>query len=457
MRNNTPKLSPMAEITLPFEVKRLIYDHVDLPTIKSLRLVSQSWAAVGIELLFLPTFTIKSSAIDISRLLNIGSRPQVAQQAAKTIRTLSFWSNDWDIICLRSILCSRHVHLSNYKVVDFVPNQQEAEALEELDVLIEQIKLDGIHGESIVLLAQALKHVPRLQKLHISCPTPFKHPMLRKVWEEYDLETYRKPSFRAGPLRLLNILAAARDARLDIRHFQHEQFNSNYFFDETDNFAPWDFSQHLPALQSLSLVINDLQSDLSTLTVALHGATDTKPPTVPTRNIISLPPTLHSLSIKFESLNRLSISFLPPPTPALNFHTLSLIGTGISPTPFLDFLSSHTPSLRQLCLGSVELQTDQQDYDWKTFLSSLRDAVGTRLQKFQLAGVIKSPLPNGPIWMFWPIHRTDGEEDWDELPPPVERARNPNARERTREMERFVIAGGEWPMRDEDDISTFVT
>ena len=213
----------MAETTLPFEVKRLIYDHIDLPTIKSLRLVSQSWAAVGIELLFLPTFTIKSSAIDISRLLKIGSRPQVAQQAAKTIRTLSFWSNDWDIICLRSIFCSRHVHLSKYEIVDFVPCQQESEALEELDGLIEQRKLDGIHGESITLLTQVLKHVPRLQRLHICCPNPFKNPMLRKVWEEYDLETYRKPSFEAGPLRLRNILVAARDAGLDIRHFRHEQ------------------------------------------------------------------------------------------------------------------------------------------------------------------------------------------------------------------------------------------
>ncbi|KAH7418446.1 hypothetical protein BKA64DRAFT_199352 [Cadophora sp. MPI-SDFR-AT-0126] len=448
----------MAEIALPFEVKRLICDYVDLPTIKSLRLVSQSWAAVGSELLFLSTFTIKSSATDISRLLDIGSRPQVAQQAAKTIRTLSFWSSDWDIICLRSILCSRHVHLSNYEVVDFVPNQQESEALEELDALIEQRKLNVIRDESIALLAQALKHVPRLQKLHISCPNPFKHPLLRKVWEEYDLETYRNPSFRFGPLRLLKILVAARDAGLDIRHLQHEQFNSNYFFDETNNYVPWDFYQHLPALRSLSLVINDLQSDLSTLTVSLHGDTDTESPSLPSRNTISLPPTLQSLSIKFESLNRLSISFLPPPTPALSLNSLSLIGTSISPTLFLNFLNSHIPSLRHLCLGSVELQTDQQDYDWQVFLSNLRDSLGNRLQKFQLAGVIKSPNPNGPIWMFWPIYRTDGDGgDWEELPPPVQPARNPNARERTREMEGFAIGGGEWPMKDEDDISNFVT
>lgn len=60
--------------------------------------------------------------------------------------------------------------------------------------------------------------------------------------------------------------------------------------------------------------------------------------------------------------------------------------------------------------------------------------------------------------MFWPIYRTDGDGgDWEELPPPVQPARNPNARERTREMEGFAIGGGEWPMKDEDDISNFVT
>ena len=451
----------MDETTLPFEVKRLIYDHIDLPTIKSLRLVSQSWAAVGIELLFLPTFTIKSSAIDISRLLKIGSRPQVAQQAAKTIRTLSFWSNDWDIICLRSIFCSRHVHLSKYEIVDFVPCQQESEALEELDGLIEQRKLDGIHGESITLLTQVLKHVPRLQRLHICCPNPFKNPMLRKVWEEYDLETYRKPSFEAGPLRLRNILVAARDAGLDIRHFRHEQFNSNYFFDEThaEFDVPWDFSHQLSTLRSLSLVINDPQGDLLQLTIDLHGNNDTVQSSLANTTHIYLPSTLESLSIKFESLNRVGILFLlpPTPTPTLNLQSLSLTGTGDDPRSFLNFLGSHTPCLRQLSFSSVELWTEEQNYDWKTFLCSLRDALGSQLQKFQLAGVVKPAERNGPTWMLWPIYRTDSEGDWEDLPPPEKPARNPNARERTREMERFLIAGGEWPMKAEDDISNFVS
>ncbi|KAK0124538.1 hypothetical protein ONS95_009486 [Cadophora gregata] len=452
----------MAQIVLPFEVKRLICDHVDLPTIKSLRLVSHSWAAVGMELLFLPTFTIKSSAIDISCLIRIGSCPGVARQAAKTIRTLSIWSNDWDVICLRSIVCSRHVHLSNYEVLDFVPDQDESEALDELDALIEQRKLDERQGESVALLTQALKQVPRLQKLQITCPNPFKHPMLRKVWEEYDLETYRHPSFKAGPLRLLNIFAAAKKAGLDIMHFQHEQFNSNYFSGENNtNLVPWDFSHHTPALRSLDIVINDLQSNFFVLTIALNKKSHNyHDPLI--SSLISLPPTLQSLSIRYESIDRLPTSLLTSSTPSLTLHSLSLTGIILSPTPFLTLLSTYTPSLQQLNLTSIELHpsitTDDPTYDWKTFLSHLRDTLGTQLQKFQFAGVIKAPLPNGAIWMFWPIYRTDGEgRDWEELPPPVKPTRHPNARERTREMERFVIGGGEWPMKAEDDISNFVT
>jgi hypothetical protein len=69
---------------LPYEVKRLIYNYVDLETLKSLRLVSTSWAVVGLELLLLPSFVVKSYSIDI------GASPNVSRQAGRVIKTIKF-------------------------------------------------------------------------------------------------------------------------------------------------------------------------------------------------------------------------------------------------------------------------------------------------------------------------------------------------------------------------------
>ncbi|KAG4444058.1 hypothetical protein IFR05_000411 [Cadophora sp. M221] len=473
----------MAEIKLPFEVKRLICDHVDLQALKILRFVSKDWAAVGIELLLLPTFVVKSSAIDISRLMSIGSHPEVARQAARTIRAINFWSNDWDAVYLRSIVCCRHVHLSNYEVVDFVPTRDEQEALEELDALILQRALDKIQGESTELLTEALRHLPRLQTLHISCPNPFTHPILRKVWEEYNLETYRLQlpfASSAGPNRLRNIFSAAKEAGLSITNFQHEQFNSNFIFEDYGTPIPWRFPSYVNALRSLNLSMSDVFNSGLSLQFAFEGESNAEETWsskiyMYPKNMMSVPDTLESLSIKFESLERLSLEFIP--NPAISLHTLSLVGVCLSPPSFLAFLNSCAPVLRRLYLGSAELRTphflNDNTYDWHSFLSDLRDAVGHgsqtqnqtltqepnqtqdqtqkrgRLEKFQLSGVIKSPLPNGQTWMMWPIYKTS-EEGWEVIP-------GRKATEKTREIERFVVDGAEWPMGAEDDISSLIT
>jgi hypothetical protein len=86
----------MATDTIPYELKRLIYDYVDLETIKSLRQVSKAWASVGVELLLLPSFNIKSHSLDVQRLIDIGSNPTLSLQAPKVIRKVIFQNSGWD-------------------------------------------------------------------------------------------------------------------------------------------------------------------------------------------------------------------------------------------------------------------------------------------------------------------------------------------------------------------------
>ena len=91
---------------LPYEVKRLIYDYVGVETLKSLRLVSTSWAVVGVESLLLPSFTVRSYSLDIPRLIGIGASPNVSRQAARVIRKIKFYSSvgSFFICALRSLI-----------------------------------------------------------------------------------------------------------------------------------------------------------------------------------------------------------------------------------------------------------------------------------------------------------------------------------------------------------------
>ncbi|CZT03642.1 uncharacterized protein RAG0_10350 [Rhynchosporium agropyri] len=456
----------MAASNLPFEVKRLIYDHADLATIKSLRLVSQDWATTGVELLFLPSFVIKSSVKDLSRLINIGSRQKTARQAARIIRTINFWSNDWDPLYLRSIVCSRHVHLTNYEVLHFVPTVEEQKALEELDGLIQQRTIDKNQGESMETLTEAFKQVPNLQTLHITCPNAFKHPILRKVWDEYNLETYRKPYRDAGPLRFRNILSAANEAGLNITKVRHEQFNDNFFITQWDTVNHWNWSILNKNLRSLSLDVNGIHESLNGSRFAFQTEDDTGHEDITSTSVPEmmplLPHTLEYFAFRWESLHPFTLDIVA--TSATNLHTLSLIGIKISPYAFLPFITSHVPKLRQLQLGNAELGLKllsyEIDYDWEMILTILRDTFGNskQLEKFQLSGVIKSAYGRntagvsslgGPTWMLWPIYRTTDEE-WQDLP-------WSHKRSRTKEIERFVVEQGEWPMVAADDVSDFVT
>lgn len=208
---------------------------------------------------------------------------------------------------------------------------------------------------------------------------------------------------------------------------------------------PWDFSLYLSSLRSLSLVVNDVLISLAALAFASNGSTSTA-----LHHMISAAPKLEDLSIKFESIDRIPFDFLPSTTTTGNLHSLSLSGVSISAPKFLSFISSHCSTLRRLCIASVELLGDEGD--WKLFLENLRDAVGagcggslsgegTGLEKFQLSGLVKWVEPNGETWLLWPIYR----DDWTEV--------GSKKSARTRDIERFVVEGAEWPMGEGDDIS----
>jgi hypothetical protein len=177
---------------VPYEIKRLIYDHADLQTLKAFRQVSKSWASAGLNSLLLPDFNIKSSC-DVDRLLSISTSPGIAREAAKTVKCLIFQSRGWDPRYFRNIVCNRHELRQRYEAIDFVPTQAEQAALDELDAVIEQKDIDLKRDEDLSGFVSALRSVPRVDTVKITCQNPFTHPILRKSWEEYDLEAFQQP------------------------------------------------------------------------------------------------------------------------------------------------------------------------------------------------------------------------------------------------------------------------
>lgn len=169
------------EVRLPNEIKLMIFKNCTLASLKTLRLVSKSWAAVGLDILLLPTFVISPHRRDISRLLNISQHPTLSCLALKTIRTLEFIGNDWDITIFRNIFSNRTESTSTFMPNSFVPTEEEQKALDELDEYeanMGHFEADG----SLDRLVMALEAVPNYHTITIPPRCIFKHKLLQKTW-----------------------------------------------------------------------------------------------------------------------------------------------------------------------------------------------------------------------------------------------------------------------------------
>jgi hypothetical protein len=414
----------MAQDTIPYELKRLIYDYVDLETIRSLRQVSKAWASVGLELLLLPSFFVKSHSVDVKRLRDIGTGPVVSNQAAKTINKVIFQNSGWIPSYFRRIVCSRHEHRRHYEQEDFVPTQAEAEALEELDMMIARRDKDDMDEKDESLLVSALRVVPQVHSIEIRSRNPFRNLILRKVWEEYALEAY--PQWHQY-YQLRRVLSAAKRAGLQIHHFSHDQLKSSCF-ENDDMTRESTLYEDINTLKSLDLVVSDHPGVFSSderAAMRLH-------------QLLRAIPALEHLSIKFEILGAVPLDYLPA-TATAGLRSLTLSSVPVDPVRFLALLGSMVSTLKRLSLRSFDIPQDRGS--WRDLLGNLRDLIGDKLEKFQLFGMITSVDGDWEQWILSPRY----DEDWNVLP----EERSP----RGKEIEDFVLRRGPWPMVASDSFS----
>jgi hypothetical protein len=411
----------MAPDTIPYEIKRFVYDYVDLQTIKSLRQVSKAWASVGLELLLLPSFFIKSHSVDVRRLIDIGSRPVVSRQAAKTIKKVIFQNSGWDPLYFRRIVCNRHEHRQHYDATDFVPTEAEAAALGELDEIERQMLEDRRAERDRSLLISALRVVPQANSIEIQTRNPFRNPILRKVWEEYAVEAYIQEEFQK--IILLIVLPAAKDAGLKIQHFSHDQLLSSGFGGH-NVFGYTTLYDDFSSLKSLELVVSDHKGVFST---------DERAP-LRLRRLIEATPALEHLSLSFEILESIPLDFIPTPSTG-TLRSLTLSSVSIDPVTFLALLECHGSTLKRLRLRSVDI--NQGHGSWRGLLEDLRNMFGDKLEKFQVSGMVRSIDGDGEQWLLWPRY----DDKWNVF----QEGRMPRS-PRTKEIEDFVLRRGPWPM-----------
>lgn len=420
---------------LPYEVKRLIFDHVDLLSLKQLRLVSKSWATVGAEALLIPTFSVKSYSVDFDRLSKIGQSPAILRHAAATINTIVFQSLDWDPVILRKIFTSRHEARVLWETVDFVPTLPEQEALDELDAMIIQRGNDELfrryYQDSMV---RHLGFLPRVNTVEILCRNLFKCRLLRKVFDEYSLETYLK-TYDGASIQFCEILGSAQRAGLKIQHFKHDQLLAK-LFDGLRAQPRRDLTFLLQNLESLHLTISDVLEVFAfspTATTAL-------------RNILDSLPKLQTLFLKFEGLLPPNLGFLPKTT-LPNLHTISLVNVSLDLEIFFSLFERHADTLRRIRLSSVDISFGHGSLS--NFLAKLKENVGPKVEKFQLSSLLQS-YENNEAWFLKPIYNDDWT-DASNVKGPF-----PTGDRWRKNVEDYILRNGPWPIEEADNISHLI-
>jgi hypothetical protein len=376
-----------------------------------------------LRLLLLPSFFIRTRSVDLRRLFAIGASPSVSGQVAK-IKKVIFQNTAWDPTYFRRIVCSRHEQVGEYLEKDFVPTLAESIALEELEEIHGQMTTDTNDDNTLVLALQTLKC--SVEAVEIQTRNPFRNPILRKVWDEYAMEAYRRVQWEQDLLSL--VLPATQKAGMSIRHFSHDQLLSSHL--SVDTFASANYLKGTPlvgygdSLRSLKLVISDHDGIFSTHEEIYKARL---------RKLLESFPALEHLSLRIEMLGSLGIDFFPTSSTA-TLRSLALSSISVNPATLIAVLESHMATLKRLRLHYADIPHGQGS--WKALLEEMRDLIGDRLEKFQLCGFVRSEDENEQ-WLLQPIY----DEEWDVL-----KWENSPRALRTKELEDFLLRRGPWPM-----------
>lgn len=402
--------------SLPVELLRLIYDYCDPPTVRNLRRVSRLLASIGYDYLIPPHFIARGANKDAERLLSIA----VHERLRSSIESISFHFSPSDHQSANDL-----VHIVGMPLLDRTGWLNE--------------KIQG---------------TPAL-RLDIGCPSLVEEalmrlPSLKSV--EVNHSKSKNPTQRAaGSCSIINkgrgvdeILSATRHCSLSSLSFMQLPLE---FFQSRDRQRWSNCTRTFASLTRLELAIG---ADTEVFPQARQRATNGL------GRALQLAPGLKSLSLSFIGRHGDSLGFSVSFDELLggftyeNLSDLRLKGICCTNSGLSSFILRHASTLERLRLGGGYESFDVcgsiggmtlHEGTWRSLFSSLRCRL-PKLKRFHAAGCLfggLSPVGWRERYWFCPV----SDENWEELP--SKDSPRGEWEVDSRELERYLLEGGEYP------------
>jgi hypothetical protein len=389
---------------LPIELRRSVLQHVDLTSLKNLRLTSKPWAELGEEYLLSPVFNVFACRPDFNRLHLIAEKEKFKYR----IQSLHF----------------NHAEVNEYHArhnTYFLQYMRDTETRVETQTstwhnymeLKEEIESHLQIFSSAGDLEWIFSRLPNLRSIEVSlmqCPFPEEHhpELLKDIW--------RIPSTRYLPriatverFRCLIEAVAACVSTISIKSISHDRLPLEFFARR-----PMEISLVSAAFQSLTSL--DLALDYSDLPNNLHAAQAFQNLSQCIRSATSL----QTLALELQGRKKIAIapllsSFRAHDNVLTNLEKFTLKGALTTEEGLGGFLAN-LKVLKMLQLGGEGVKAPHQPanggvhLDKGTFRGLFERIKEMRLESFKLQGDLVG-LESGERWVLDIV--VDGDDIWE--------------------------------------------
>lgn len=419
--------------SLPVELLRLIFEHCDAASVRSLRLASTTLATVGYDYLIPPHFASVEWRDDVKRLHSISQHDHLRS----SIESITFNFARVDEYSAR--------HTSFFQHWLQEPEQRN-EILQEAWTRYYETEERGRGLPSFSsqgkLVEEAFKNLPKLHTLEITyTKCPYDIDVLRDV---FLVRNCRKRD-RAQACKNMNIIVSAvRHARLSCLTIDQLPLE---LFKVADDRRHWfDCARSFASLSKLNLVLDPPSNLLPQACFrAINGL----------GHVLQFSPNLTHLSLGFHTYHNPVAKFplrfeelLGGDFTFKKLTDLKLEGIAASEHDLRSFLIRHSPTLERLRLGGRGLAKPYEmsiggihlyEGTWRSFLSSLRGKL-PRLERFHMEGDCEAGEIRTSSREVYKFHAVTDDE-WG--PPTATRSLRKTID--CLELERYLLRGGEYP------------
>jgi hypothetical protein len=389
---------------LPIELRRSVLRHVDLTSLKNLRLTAKSWAEIGEEYLLSPIFNAFACRPDFDRLRLIAEKEKFKYR----IQSLHFNHGE-----VNEYHARHNTYFLQYLRDPQARAETQSTTWRDYVDLRQAIELHLQTFSSVDDLEWVFSRLPNLRSIDVSlmqCPFPEEdHPdLLKDIW--------RIPSTRFLPristverFRCIIEAVAACVSTISIISLSHDRLPLEFFARR-----PMEISLVSAAFQSLTSL--NLALDYSDLPNNLHAAQAFQNLSQCIRSATSL----QTLALELQGRKKIDIapllsSFREHDNVLTNLKKFSLKGA-LATEPDLGGFLTNLKALKKLQLGGEGVKAPHQPanggvhLEKGTFRGLFQSIKEMRLASFKLQGDLVG-LESGERWVLDNV--INGDDVWE--------------------------------------------